>query len=346
MNDTIVGDDNDGSSFGLWPTALGYLVAVTGLTMSLVSTIFIGVVLTTLQFTFNMYVVLLMLPDLLANFADGLRYVYELTHDGALPMNLCILRYFYIYFYFFSNIYMNAVVAEEIYTLVQNSWRRRRTPPPTMRKVLVQGAAVYLYAGLVSAWLVAPVKWSPVTVTNEPFCAMTDGSSAFSPMIGRLIYLVFIVPPFLYFFRVAYKIKRENLLPLTGRTKALAMYYLRIAVVFTGFYIPITVFGVAKNSIPQENQGSTYFYLLVLTIALLIPMQNIVTIYFLLQKDDIRLSVDRLVARIPSLTIHKPCSIPTSEWNVDDSYELTNVTEYEMGANPESERFEAKMDET
>jgi len=214
-----------------------------------------------------------------------------------------------------------------------------------------------LYAALVSAWFVAPVKWSPMTVTNEPFCALSNGSSAISPMIGLLIGLAFVVPPFIYFFRVAYKIKRENLLPLTGRTKALAMYYLRIAVIFTGFYIPITVCAFAKMSIPQENHGSTSFYLLLLTIALLFPMQNIVTIYFSLQKDDIRLSVDRFVARIQPLVIDKPCSIPTSlsnrpcsipisEWNLDDSYELSNVTEYEMEANPESERFEAKMDET
>ena len=45
-----------------------------------------------------------------------------------------------------ANVGMNTVIAYEVFMLVQNSNQRRRSGPPSLRKVLLQATGVYLYA--------------------------------------------------------------------------------------------------------------------------------------------------------------------------------------------------------
>ena len=45
-----------------------------------------------------------------------------------------------------ANVWLNAIVAYEVYTLLSKSHRRVRVVPPTIKKAVLQGAVVYLYA--------------------------------------------------------------------------------------------------------------------------------------------------------------------------------------------------------
>ena len=52
-----------------------------------------------------------------------------------------------------SNCWTNAVIAHELYTMLQISHRRGRYDPPTQKKVALQTAYVYLYAAELHLWL-------------------------------------------------------------------------------------------------------------------------------------------------------------------------------------------------
>jgi len=45
-----------------------------------------------------------------------------------------------------ANVWLNAIVAYEVYALLSKSHRRVRVVPPTIKKAVLQGAVVYLYA--------------------------------------------------------------------------------------------------------------------------------------------------------------------------------------------------------
>jgi hypothetical protein len=75
-------DDGSRNDVVTWAApALTFTVGAICLTAFLVSMIFMGIVFTTRKFTFNLYIIFIMLPDSLLNLVEGLRYVYEGFND-------------------------------------------------------------------------------------------------------------------------------------------------------------------------------------------------------------------------------------------------------------------------
>ena len=60
----------------------------------------------------------------------------------------------------------------------------------------------------------------------------------------------------LYTFWVAYKVWNEKLLPLQGKTRVLALYFLRIIVIFVAFYTPILVLSIVSIYTAPEPGAS------------------------------------------------------------------------------------------
>jgi hypothetical protein len=90
-------------------------------------------------------------------------------------------------------------------------------------------------------------------------------------------------------FWVGYKVKTGKLLPLNGRTRALALFFSRIVGTFLAFYAPIFILSMIKLFI--EDMGTTKYFVLYSIISLLAPCQNLVSIRLLLGKEDIAKAV-------------------------------------------------------
>merc|ERR1712232_1310556 len=109
----------------------------------MVGILFMVAIVKARKFTFNLYIIFAILPDSLCNGILGVSLFYEAFHDGAMPGFLCSWMCFHLLFYYLSNLYVNAVIAKEVYTLVVNSYQRKRTVPPSMRTVICQVGIVY-----------------------------------------------------------------------------------------------------------------------------------------------------------------------------------------------------------
>merc|ERR1712224_512862 len=118
-----------------------------------------------------------------------------------------------------------------------------------------------------------------------------------------------------------------------GRTRALALYFFRIVVTFILFYGPMAILAFIKNAYPVESYGSASYFLIMSAFSTLNPIQNIVTIHFLLQKNDIQAAMHKLVHRVSALPIVSFGRRSTNSagqhnaWEMDDTYERPTTTE-------------------
>jgi hypothetical protein len=243
--------------------------------------------------SFNMYLIFIILPDAMLNGIVGISLFWEASHEGTYTSAFCKARNSFSFFYYFTNLYMNAVVAREINILVQNSYRRIRTRPPPFRKVAGQIIGVYLLAALLAAWCLLEVRWSPYTITDAVYCNPSTGSPTDDPVFtewtGTLVGLAMVGPPFIYVFWVGWHVWKSNLLPIKGRTRALSLYFFRIVLVFFCFYIPSISIAFIYFNIPTDYHSIRFWMLWVFT--LLIPLQCIVTLKLVMTKDDINKAI-------------------------------------------------------
>jgi len=318
-------DSNGG--YGFWFDAFNSAVGVFSLLMSLVGIFIMTAIFKTRNFTFNLYVIFAILPDAICNGMIGVSNLYEAIY-GIMPQFLCSWSIFQVIFYYHSNLYVNAVIAKEIYHLALNSYKRRRTKQPSIRRVITQMGLIYVLTGLLCFWYAAPISWSIITIRNEP-CCLTD----FKHSWGPIVVMVFTMPPLLYVFAIGYKVKKEKLLPVEGRTRVIALYFMRIIVIFMTFYIPMLVLANAVSFIsPGPNDPIKAYYTVTLQIfRLLFPIQNIVTFKLLLEKKDISDALYDYTAKISSFFFGKPSdrdftdpTDETSEWFLDDTYYETD----------------------
>ena len=161
---------------------------------------------------------------------------------------------------------MNAVVSHEVYIVVVNSYHRRRTKPPSLRKILLQVMAVCIGSILVVTWFMIDTSWSPFTITDTIHChtnvgGPTDGSEdpVFNVWTGNIICCLVVTPPILYVIYVSWKVHKGRLLPLKGRTRALAIYFFRIIWLFVLFYIPNVILGILYMNIPPTQPTARSF---------------------------------------------------------------------------------------
>ena len=285
----------ESSEFGAWRAVVSYCLSGFCLSVFVATILFLTAVVTTRKFTYNLYIVFLLLPDAFLNLMLGIRSLYDGlgNTNPNIPEWICRFQQVGIAFYI-SNLFVNAVVAKYIYDLVWNSFRRKRTTPPTIRKIVCQAAIIYFLVGLFATWQVLPVPWAAETIVADPYC----NSVANLPLWAfAIVFCVIIIPPVVYCVWVFNRIIWGGLLPLTGRTRVLAMYFMRIIGLFIFFYVPMTCVLLAyRNTSPQNYHTSKYFWLQSV-FTLMNPIQNIASLIVFSQKDDIQHSLGGLFRR-------------------------------------------------
>jgi hypothetical protein len=229
---------------------------------------------------------------------------------------------------------LDAVVTKEVYDLVWNSYRRKRTKPPTVQKVVCQSLVVYALVSIFVAWFVVPTSWAGMTIENDPYCSVSFGSEKVPAWVTLFLFNVILMPPIVYVVWICAIIDRRNLLPLKGRTRALAMYFLRIIGTFIFFYTPMTIVYIVYVYYPIDGHTSNAYFWLQSIFTILNPIQNIVSIAVFSMKDDIKQSVIS-VAKFSSITkrfttVTSSSTTPNTnshsnddtqnEWKQDDIY--------------------------
>lgn len=239
--------------------------------------------------SFNMYVIFLIFPDSLQNITVGLGNIFFQNRINVFPQGFYEISVFVWIFYFVSNLYLNAVVAHEMNSLVTASHRRQKRPPPKVGRAWKQITMVYLFAMFFALWVVLPYKWSIADVYDGPrglfkFGSPNDG--VFSPMVAPLIGLVLLVVPITYVLYVRIRIAWHKLLPKRGRTRILSLFFMRIIIVFLLFYLPNTLLIGFLVGLDGASLGA--FLISKVIAPLLNACQAYVTLYMVMVKDDIR----------------------------------------------------------
>lgn len=172
--------------------------------------------------SFNLYMLFLALPDAFAlNLIAAT--VGGMTIFGEGLENACSLLNFFGIFYAASNLWLNAIVAAEIFCLLRKSKQRKRTRPPSNKKVMLQSLGVYALGVASGVWMIYVQCRYIFTCENR--------------LAYGLTWAVIAGPPFFVLSYVCFKVWRGGLLPRSGRTRVLAFYFARIITIFFLFWI-------------------------------------------------------------------------------------------------------------
>lgn len=268
---------------------------------------------------FNLYVLALVFPDFLLNAVEAIDLFWVATHDLTHQSALCRLRDAVTWNYYFTNLWLNAVVGHQVSRMVRLSRQLRRTQPPRTTLVMQQITAVYLTTGFVSLWWALEVRWSPVHLASTDKCLVESGSPTEDPVFSSAgtaaIGALMVFPPLVYVFYLAYDIWKQKLLPIRGHTKALAIFFFRIVWIFTAFYVP----GITMGWILIDMTNEVAIFWLEWSFSLLIPAQTLVTMRLLMTKDDIRAA---LAQQFSALSLAaEDTTRGEDDWRADDIYD-------------------------
>jgi hypothetical protein len=173
--------------------------------------------------TFNLYLVFLAIPDAAFNLLALVRGLYN---TSGTPVAWGAIH-FIGYFYSATNIWLNTVVVCKVYILLRNSRVRRHTRPPSSRSVYIETAVIYFLSSIWAIWMTFLIDGRINRLHDK------GGLIAYS-----LSYIVLALGPFAYSFYVLVRVLKGKLLPLSGRTRVLALYFFRIVFIFIFMWIP------------------------------------------------------------------------------------------------------------
>jgi len=182
-------------------------------------------------------------------------------------------------FYATVNVLLNAVIAHDIYVLLRNSKRCLRTKPLPLVTVYKRVTAVYVIAVLHGTL-------TTIVVSNK-IESMQSYSHAQRVYIWTTASLIFLLPVF-YVLYICIRVWKDKLLPLSGDTRTLAFYFLRIAIVFFIIWFPVAIIELLYYS---RFGYDRYLY----DLTYLVLAGEIFSAALALTKPDVLLAVKRLL---------------------------------------------------
>ena len=229
---------------------------------------------------FNLYLFFLVIPDFLFSFLCGITCALCARAGHYTSHFMCEFQTFYTIFGFAGSSWMNALIARELHTMIRYSYGRRRYFPPTTERVCKQALMVYAWSAFVSSWTLIkglPHKAVPYRGTS---CLPIEQDSLASVLFFWLVFVpAMMVIPFSYVMYVWFDIFYHKLLPITGRTRMIFFYFLRLVVVYLVMWLPTAVmlFVVVKDGYWTSWSAGAWSHL-----------QGLVSVTVSLHKPDIR----------------------------------------------------------
>jgi len=225
---------------------------------------------------FNLYLIFLLIPDLLFNIRQCIVNILILK-AGVFPLKYhCMIGAFTTVSYVMINLWMNVLIAHEVYQMLQHSHQAKRYKPSSPRIVFCRVSIVYIIS----------IIFSMLTLFNTPLidgrldsknCIPTFFGSGFESFIAR--YAINVLAHFLpciYLIYIAVIVRKNNLLPPGGKSRFLALFFFRVAIITVCF----TATGLMVILV-----DSLYIFLVITII------QGILVSLTSLQKEDIYAAV-------------------------------------------------------
>jgi len=247
---------------------------------------------------FNVYMIFLILPDALINgtFAIDL-FIAAFFNKGFTTYIGCLARVEIAIFNSLVNMYLNAFVAYEVYSLAAGSSRGIRKNPPSLQKVYTQILFVYVLSALCATWNTLDVRWSPSGTHALEGCTWEYGSPEggfFLASVALAVGFATVLLPTAFVIYFSYQIWKQKLLPISGRTRDVALYFMRILVIFFSFYfMKFTLLALIP---PFVTPYSNLYFCLWKIQDITTVLQCLVTLYFAMTKVDIRNAVFELLS--------------------------------------------------
>jgi len=177
--------------------------------------------------------------------------------------------------YVTANLGINAIIAREIFLLLQSSHRAQRVTQPSLTKVNLQGGAVLFVAVLVQVGFFFEINGY-----------MGAGSAAF-----LVVYLLLIFGLLVNVIYASIVIKRRGYMPSVNGSsprdmavRGLAFYFFRITVVFLAVWLPVGIIFIFLNYDASEISDGPYMFVMLL----LMGLQPIITFCMILMKPDVK----------------------------------------------------------
>uniref|UniRef100_A0A7S4MG28 G-protein coupled receptors family 1 profile domain-containing protein n=1 Tax=Odontella aurita TaxID=265563 RepID=A0A7S4MG28_9STRA len=236
---------------------------------------------------FNLYLAFLTVPDALFSGMCAMTCSMSAAAGRYYSSAMCEWQSWYVMFGFTANMWMNLVVARHLHDMLRTLQAGRRYDPPTCCRVCVEATVVYTYASVLSSLTLLPEKmpWSP------PIREDAIGGVACVPveysLVSTLFFWLIFVPlmigiPIVYIGWVCHDVHKYGMLPSSGRSRFLALYFLRLVFVFVGMWLPVVIliFGVAMKNYWLSFVGGTWSHL-----------QGFVSVGVSLTKPDVKRAV-------------------------------------------------------
>lgn len=253
--------------------AVRIALASISLTLGLILTLGILSSKTARKRSYNVYLLGVALPDLILNcFAIvlGSRSLRELNVS-------CPATQWTIHFYAAANTWVNGLIARQVFVLLKNSKRRKRTSSPRLRRVFIEMSGVALFA-------IAAGVWAVFAICRGIFDFVTNPRTA--ALVTSLTLFFIVGPPFLYLMYVCFRVWKDSLFPRhNSRTRTLALFFARIVICFVVFWVPaVLLFSLEKHS--TSSNGSMHYAGWYLQ-----SVQGIVSTIICLLKPDVKSAV-------------------------------------------------------
>jgi len=293
-NDIVIDGEEKTTTDSSWPMGWKTIRGISFVThaMATVVAVFFCIAILTNSNTrgksYNLYLVCLVFPDAILNGNRTIVSIYDILRDGIRSASITQSAVWCWFYSTSCNFWLGAVVAYEVNNLVHKSYRRIRVPPLSLLKVGLQVLAVHLAAILLATWSIVPTSWSLTQLSYKPEGGTTTkiGNSFFSEVAACIILYSMMILPASYVVFVRWRTK--NKLPRRGKTRTLSLYFMRILFLFFAFYIPSTIFSLARSLL--SNQVA--YFCLTMVLSFLEAFQTMTGVYLAgKNKYDVRMAI-------------------------------------------------------
>ena len=287
--DKLMAAPSDHALFTMWVS----WAVLTFLAFAFLGTIMLSILLSrrARKNPFNIYVVFLLFSDFTFSLACCITCSLNASAGHYFAPWMCRFQSFYVTWSVCSSFWLNAVVVRQLHLMLTSSFVRRRYNPPTLKQVVCQSIAVYIYSACIASIGILDASWLPhrSDAVSGLACLPVDYSLGSTLFFFLAFFPAFAGVPFVYTIWVSVDIWRRNLMPPSGKRRLLTLYYMRIMAAYVVMWMPflIMVFFVADGYPWLSWFGGSWSHL-----------QGPVSGVFVLMKPDITAAYKKLMCCI------------------------------------------------
>jgi hypothetical protein len=231
--------------------------------------VFLGVLSSrkALRNPFNVYLLYLMVPDIMFSLLCGITCTLNAVNGEYWSSWMCNFQQWYCVFGIGANAWLNAVITQQLHTMLRFSHQRRRYKSPTRIQVSKQALAVYFYCAFLGTWGLIDNENFPyhTGLTVGLACLPIERDTQSTIFFWLCFFPLFVGIPVVYVVYVCYDVMVvRKLLPPKGKRRVLSVYFFRLIMVFLIMWLPtFIVLFVAAPWLPTwaHFAGGTWSHL-------------------------------------------------------------------------------------